>query len=104
MRLEELQGVGPIGSIELVLEGDVLQLQPVELRLQTPVLDIGIAQQNVVVEEARAAAAQAFQYLRCRRNCSYRPDADQRHAVSVLRVYRQQHELRHDDQQQHGDI
>ena len=82
--LEHLQGLGAVGGVQFVLEEDVLHLHAIEFGAQAEIFLVGIVQQNVVVQEAGAAAAQALDNAGHRCDGGYRPDADKAHILVVL--------------------
>ena len=51
-----------------LLQENVLHLQPAQFVLQAAILGVGIVQHDVVVQESRAAAADAFHQARHRRH------------------------------------
>ncbi len=102
--LKNLQRLGAVGRVQLVVQENVFHLQPAQFVLQAAVLGVGIVQRDVVVQEADAAAADAFHHARHRRDRGDGPDADEAHVLIVLDLHRQQHKLRENHQQQDGDV
>ena len=102
--LEYLQRLGAVRRVQLILQEHVLHLHAVKFAAQPLVLLVGIVQHDVVVQEAGGSSAQAFDDSGHRSHGRDRPDPDEAHVLIVLRRHRKQHQLRHDDQQQHSNI
>ena len=103
-RLKHAERLGAFGCVQFVFEKNVLQLEVADLFAQPAVFGVFVVQQDVVAEEADAAAAQQLHDACEGSDGGHGPDADDAHVLIVFHLYRQQQKLSEDHQQEDGEV